>query len=491
MGVTKAIDFGVTVLIESTLPCVAARRALACECRPMLTDRPTATVGVVVVNHNGGELTVRCLRSVTRSEWPAEQLRIVLVDNASSDGIGSRVRSEFHNVIVVDAGANLGFGGGCNAGLRTLGDVDYVALVNNDATVEPGWLAPLVAAIEAEPEVGAASPRILFEGSFVDVFLESGSHIRGRGDGRQLGARVSGVRLDGEEAWGAVQVVAGFWGAEHDPGDGSPFEWTNGNGHLRMKARDDGSLPACSLRLSSDDTRTVVVRSGPCPREVVVGTEPEWYDVALGGEPFDVVNNVGSVLLGDGHGADRGYLQRDDGSYREPEDVFAWCGAAVLLSRRYLEAVGTFAEEFFLYYEDLDLSWRGRAQGWRHVYVPDSVVRHVHSASTVTGSQLFDHYVERNLLLTLVRNAPARLAWRAAVRHLLITGSYFRRDVVAPVARGAKPSPETVRRRLSAFAAFVARLPRAAEQRRRLRSAQRVPDAELMKWALLTPSDRS
>ncbi|MDQ6909202.1 MAG: glycosyltransferase [Actinomycetota bacterium] len=448
----------------------------------MGSEGPTSDVGIVVVNHNGGELTLRCLRSLIRTEWPTERLRVVLVDNASSDGISSRVKSELQEVTVVDTGSNLGFGGGCNAGLRSLGDVDYVALVNNDATVDPGWLVPLVAAIEAEPAVGAASPRILFDGAFVDVFLDSSASIRGRGDGRRLGVRVSGVRLDGEDAWSSVQVVSGFWGAEHDAVDGSPFEWTNGSGHLRIKARDDGSLPTCALRLSSDDVRAVVARSGPSRREVVVGTEPEWHDVALGGEPFDVVNNVGSVLLRDGYGADRGYLQRDDGSYTEPEEVFAWCGAAVLLSCRYLETVGTFAEEFFLYYEDLDLSWRGRAQGWRHVYVPDSVVRHVHSASTVTGSQLFDHYVERNHLLTLVRNAPARLAWRAAVRHVLITGSYFRRDVVSPVARGAKPSSETVRRRLSSFVAFVATLPRATEQRRRLRSAQRVPDAELMKW---------
>ena len=120
-----------------------------------------------------------------------------------------------------------------------------------------------------------------------------------------------------------------------------------------------------------------------------------------------MLNNVGSVVLADGHGADRGYLERDAGQFDEVEEVFAWCGAAVLLSREYLETVGLFEDRYFLYYEDFDLSWRGRAEGWRYLYVPASVVRHVHSASSVEGSRLFQHYDERNRLLTLTRNAPA------------------------------------------------------------------------------------
>ncbi len=161
----------------------------------------------------------------------------------------------------------------------------------------------------------------------------------------------------------------------------------------------------------------MVVTSGTQRSELHVTPAPAWYEVPLDGEPFDVLNNVGSVVLTDGHGADRGYLERDDGQFDEVEEVFAWCGAAVLLSREYLETVGLFEDRYFLYYEDFDLSWRGRAEGWRYLYVPASVVRHVHSASSVEGSRLFQHYDERNRLLTLTRNAPPALAVREAVRH--------------------------------------------------------------------------
>ena len=85
-------------------------------------------VGIVVVNYNGGDLTIDCLRSLVRTAWPAGQLRVVLVDNASSDGVAARVRSELPVVRVVERDTNDGFGAACNVGIAHLGDVDAVAL---------------------------------------------------------------------------------------------------------------------------------------------------------------------------------------------------------------------------------------------------------------------------------------------------------------------------------------------------------------------------
>ena len=419
-----------------------------------------------------------CLRSLLQSEWPAEALDVVLVDNGSTDGVAARLRAELPGVQVIDAGGNLGFGGGCNLALADLAGVDYVALINNDAQVDPGWLAPLVEALESDPSVGAANPKILFADRFVDVRLTSDAEERGVGDRRPLGVRLSGVRVGGEDAWERVQLVSGFWGLEHGlDGEGS-FQWTDGEAHLRVP----GGQPACEVRLAADTGRTVVVASGAQRTGLEVTETPAWCPVALDGEPFDVLNNVGSVVLADGHGADRGYLERDAGQFDEVEEVFAWCGAAVLLSREYLETVGLFEDRYFLYYEDFDLSWRGRAEGWRYLYVPASVVRHVHSASSVEGSKLFQHYDQRNRLLTLTRNAPPALALRQAGRHLLITGSYARRDIVAPLVHRRPPSVETVRRRMQAFRAFVRMLPEALAGRRRLATRGRLTGEELSRW---------
>ncbi|MDQ3898036.1 MAG: glycosyltransferase family 2 protein, partial [Actinomycetota bacterium] len=443
------------------LTAVPAARRLR---RTSLSNREPPRVRAVVVNHNGGDLTVSSLESLRKSDWPSGALQVVMVDNGSTDGVAARVRTALPEVRVIDAGGNLGFAGGCNLALADLDGVDYVALLNNDAQVDPAWLAPLVDALEADPAVGAANPKILFADRFVDVHLTSETGVRGLGDRRPLGVRLSGVRVDGQDAWDSLQLVSGFWGLEHGVDGDGPFEWTNGQAHLRVPAH-DGALPGCELRLAADEERTVVLLSGDERTEHRVGPEPRWYRVALGGEPFDVLNNVGSVVLPDGHGADRGYLERDAGQFDQVEEVFAWCGAAVLLSRRYLEQVGLFDDRFFLYYEDFDLSWRGRAEGWRYLYVPDSVVRHVHSASSVEGSRLFQHFDERNRLLTLTRNAPRSLALREVGKHLLITGSYARRDIAVPLARRRPPSVETVRRRMRAYGAYVRLVPAALADR--------------------------
>jgi GT2 family glycosyltransferase len=405
------------------------------------------TVGIVVVNYNGGDLTLDCLRSVLRTEWPAERLRVVLVDNASHDGVVARVRDELPVVRVVEQPSNDGFGAGCNAGIRALGGVDFVALVNNDASVDPGWLAPLVDTLLADPGLGAACPKILFAGRFHDVVLRSATARRGFGDRRDLGAFLSGARVEGDDVWSRVQLVDGTWGLEPDAAAGG--EWTGPVTHLRVPVA--ARTATVSLRLSSDGPRAVSLATGGEPTEYEVGVDPAWFDVVASGGGIDVVNNVGTELLADGFAADRGYLEADNGQFDTASDVFAWCGGGVLLSREYLDDVGLFDEGLFLYYEDLELAWRGAGRGWRYRTAPTSVVRHVHSATSGRGSPLKQFYDERNRLLVLARHGTRGVATAAAVRSLLVTASYLRRDVLAPACRGHVPQPDVAWRRLRAW----------------------------------------
>ncbi len=180
----------------------------------------------------------------------------------------------------------------------------------------------------------------------------------------------------------------------------------------------------------------------------------------------DVINNVGTELRPDGYGADRGWLEVDRGQYDEPTDVDAWCGAAVLLRRAYLDEVGDFDESLFLYYEDVELSRRGAQRGWRYRTCPRSVVRHVHAAASGEGSAVKEHYNERNRLLVATRYEPLAQASRLALRYLLTTGSYARRDVVAPLLRREPADAEIVRRRLAAFAGFLRAAPSVLRTRR-------------------------
>ena len=124
----------------------------------------TAPVAVVVLTWNARELTLRCLESLTRATYP--ELTVVVVDNDSGDGSAEAIRAAHPRVQLVELAENRGFAGGVNAGLdwALARDAAHVLLLNNDATVEPGVVEPLVAAV-ADGSIAAACPQILHEGS--------------------------------------------------------------------------------------------------------------------------------------------------------------------------------------------------------------------------------------------------------------------------------------------------------------------------------------
>ncbi len=377
-----------------------------------MNDR-TPFVRVVVINFDGWQMTIDCLESLLATDWPADRLEVVMVDNGSLDDVVDRVRVELPHVRVIEPLANTGFARGCNLGIRASGGFDYVALVNNDATVDPGWLRPLVAAMGSPDRVGAVCPKMLFEGRYVEAEVDVPDAQRIGADPRTLGVRLIGARIDGERDDGRLSFDEGWFGPE--PPSRTLGEelarWSWRHGRVRVRVDDD--LPGeLSLHLASQAPRHVTVRTGKDEvRTTLDDGAPVWATVALDDDEFDVINNAGSALYPGGFGGDRGFLERDGGQYDEPADVFAWCGGAVLLSKAYLDDVGLFDERLFLYYEDTDLSWRGRLRGWRYLYEPSSIVRHRHAASSGgAGSLTFRYYTERNRVLVLAKNAPARLA---------------------------------------------------------------------------------
>jgi hypothetical protein len=121
-----------------------------------------SSVAVIIVNWNRKDDTLACLESLARVTYP--RFRIILVDNGSDDGSAEAVRSLFPHVMVIALPQNLRFAGGNNVGLREVlarGD-EYALLLNNDTTVEPDFLQPLVAAAENDPAVGLVGPKILY-----------------------------------------------------------------------------------------------------------------------------------------------------------------------------------------------------------------------------------------------------------------------------------------------------------------------------------------
>jgi N-acetylglucosaminyl-diphospho-decaprenol L-rhamnosyltransferase len=156
------------------------------------------------------------------------------------------------------------------------------------------------------------------------------------------------------------------------------------------------------------------------PEARVQGPDGTWVRDPDG--PVTLVNSTGNVVRRDGYGQDRGWLA-EAAQHHPPREVFGFCGAAAILRTSALRDAGLFDEDFFLYYEDSDLSWRLRLAGYRLEHCPHAVVRHVHAASTGEGSALFRFHDGRNRLLMLTKDARAPLAARAVARYALTTAS--------------------------------------------------------------------
>jgi len=119
-------------------------------------------VEVVLLNWNGWRDTLACVASLRSLEYPA--VGIIVVDNGSTDGSEAQLRSHLPDVTVLQTGANLGFGGGCNYGIQVAlqRGADYVWLVNSDATVAPSALSAAVKTAECDLCIGAVGS-VIFE----------------------------------------------------------------------------------------------------------------------------------------------------------------------------------------------------------------------------------------------------------------------------------------------------------------------------------------
>ncbi len=442
-------------------------------------DRSDLPVRLVVLNYNGGDLTLRCLRHLERLDWPSDRLQIVCIDNASTDGSADVIAREFPDLDLRRQSTNGGFPAN-NVAMGDLDGVRFVGLINNDAFVEPGWLTPLVEALDADRGLGAVSSKLLLEPRFASVSFSVPVFDPGAGDERDLGVMVRTVLIDGVDVTRDAHLGDTGWGVETDR-DGS-FEWSMPNAVLRVPVPDESGGSLAVIEFESRVQTSLTIDGGDGPEVVSLPIGRCRISVTVTSQRFDVLNNVGSIVFSDGAGADRGWLEIDRGQLDAPVEVFAWCGGSVLFRPEYLEDVGVFDEHFFLYYEDTDLSWRGRARGWRYRTVPTSVARHVHAASTGEGSSTFAHYVERNRLVMLAKNAPIRLAVLQTCRFALVTASYARRDIVRPLMKGRRPWPGTVRRRLSSLLGFLKLMPVIIRERRNVRSRQTVPDPEILRW---------
>lgn len=101
-------------------------------------------------------------------------------------------------------------------------------------------------------------------------------------------------------------------------------------------------------------------------------------------------------------------------------DIFGASGGASMYRTAMLAEIGMFDQDFFAYYEDIDLSFRSQLAGWKVRYVPESIVYHEQSVTSNAMPSGFTTYqYMKNLPLVIVKDMPLSLLWRVYPRFLL------------------------------------------------------------------------
>ncbi len=267
-------------------------------------------VSVVVPNWNGRDSIGVCIESLLGQTLDRE---IIIVENGSTDGSLQYLEKNFPDIKLVINKKNLGFAGGVNSGIRqaVAGGADYVALFNNDATADKGWLSNLVKALEGNKYLGIATPKLLNQHK--TEFDSSGDFYTN-------------------------------WGLPFPRGRGEP------------------------------------------------------------------VSN----------------------KYDKDNYVFAGSGGASLYRVKMLKEVGLFDEDFFAYYEDIDLSFRAQLAGWKVLYVPQSLVFHQIGATSSKIKGFTTYQTMKNLPWLLWKNVPSKYLLNVLPRFSLAYSAFF----VSALSRG-------------------------------------------------------
>ncbi len=255
---------------------------------------------VVVPNWNGEDDLKACLDSLVAQ---TVEPHIIVVDNNSVDNSLEIIES-YPGIEIIKHSINKGYAGGVNPGFRRAQELNakYVAPFNNDAVADPGWLKELVGVMDARPELGIVTSKIL---------SADGKHLDSTGD-----------------------------------------YYTN------------------------------------------------W------GLPYP-----------------RGRGESDINKYDSQTEIFGASGGASLYRVSMLDEISLFDEDFFAYYEDVDLSFRAQLAGWKVAFAPDAVVYHKIGATSGKIKGFTVYQTMKNQPLLLLKNVPRRyiyrIGWRFTIAHIL------------------------------------------------------------------------
>ena len=347
-------------------------------------------LSVIVLTYNGKKYLDALFASFCAAESGDFTWEIVLVDNASTDGTPDYVRKNleprFPNLRYIYSEENLGFAGGNNLGAREARG-EYILFLNNDTAISPDFLQNMLNCIR-DTGAGIVGGKLVFYYDFIPVDVVPdregiilSSHIGVNNESWPVDAKfIKGVAHRGE----LLHIREP--GRLYLPMLTGPGAYT-----FTWDLREGSGTVVCAGHKMAADKGKIVMTAAECERHSVT-----------------LIQNAGSAVNEEYNGYDIGFTEEDHGQYDAPRELTAACGAAMLLRRDVFLTAGGFDDNFFMYYEDVDLSYRVRSMGYSIRFCPQARVRHIHTGSSQEWSPFFMYYVYRNRLLFILKNFGVR-----------------------------------------------------------------------------------
>ena len=120
------------------------------------------SVSIVFPVYNGGNQPLECIKSITKLNYPKNELETIVVDNNSSDGSGKRIRDKYKFVKIIINSTNVGFASAVNQAIKQ-SKGKYVFIANDDLVFEKNSLKHLILYMLSNPQIGITSGKIFLK----------------------------------------------------------------------------------------------------------------------------------------------------------------------------------------------------------------------------------------------------------------------------------------------------------------------------------------
>lgn len=364
-------------------------------------------VSVVVINYNSKKYIDTLFESLVRLKHSDFTFQVVVVDNASSDDSVEYLESRHFDrdiaLKIVKSETNRGFAGGNNFGVEH-SDGEYIVFLNNDTAVDEMWLETLYHFIRDTQNCVMANSKLLFFYDYITFSFRTADKI-------ELDRN---IRINGHDHYADGKFIENCLCEEH-----TLVCFGHTTVKLPLLDKSGAHKFVFDVKKWNADTDAVIVGGKEYKADKDGKITVELTDSEVEQLRVTLVQNAGSGIDSVYNGYDIGFCKPDGEEYSKPYELSNGCGASIIMKKKDFDACGGFDEQFFMYYEDTDLSFRMKANGGKIMFCPSSVVRHIHTGSSTEWSPFFTYHVYRNKLLFLYKNFNKRLFFIYFIRQYI------------------------------------------------------------------------